>query len=113
MTEERSTFIEVFGNSPLIRILDFFLTFRDFDYPLIEISKNSGVAWSTLHKIFPKLIKQGIVKETREIGRAKLFILNRENPITQQLVEMDNRIMKYFADIDASEAVAVKISKKK
>jgi DNA-binding IclR family transcriptional regulator len=113
MTEERSTFIEVFGDSPLIRVLDFFLTFRDFDYPLIEISKNSGVAWSTLHQLFPKLIKQEIVRKTREIGRAKLYMLNKENPITQQLIEMDNRIMRYFADLDTSEAVPVRISKKK
>lgn len=113
MAEDRSTFTEVFGDSPLVRVLDFFLTFRDFDYPLIEISRNSGVAWSTLHQLFPKLIKQGIVRETREIGRAKLYMLDRENPITQQLIEMDNRIMKYFADLDISEAVSVKVSKKK
>lgn len=113
MAEEKSTFVEVFGGSPLIRVLDFFLTFRDFDYPLIEISKNSGVAWSTLHQIFPKLIRQGLVRGTREIGRAKLFMLNKESPIVQQLIEMDNRIMKYFADLDAGETVAIKISKKK
>lgn len=100
---EKSTFIEVFGDSPLIRVLDFFLTYRDFDYSMTEIAENSGVAWSTLHQIFPRLLKLGIVKGTREIGRAKLYVLNRGNPIVNDLIEIDNRIMKHFAEIDTEK----------
>ena len=107
MENERSTFMEVFGKSPFIRVLDFFLTFRDFDYPLTEVAENSGVAWSTLHQIFPKLIRLGIVKETRQIGREKLFMLNKENEIVKQLMLIDNQIMRYFAEIDTRKDVKV------
>ena len=31
---EDSIFIEVFGGSPITRVLDFLITFADFDYPL-------------------------------------------------------------------------------
>ena len=94
--KEKSIFIEVFGDYPLIRVLDFFLTFREFDYSLTEVAENAGIAWSTLHQIFPKLIELGIVRLTRQVGRAKLYKLNEENPITKQLIEVDNRLMKYF-----------------
>ena len=41
--EEQSTFIEYFGNYPLIRILDFLILSRDMDYSMNEVAKNSGV----------------------------------------------------------------------
>lgn len=103
--EGKSVFLEVFGDYPLIKVLDFLITFREFDYPLTEIAENSGIAWSTLYEIFPKLVKLGIVKETRQIGRAKLFKLNVDNPISQKLIEMDEKLMKYFMEIDIKKEI--------
>jgi hypothetical protein len=31
--DNSSVFIEVFGSSPVIKVLDFLITFADFDYP--------------------------------------------------------------------------------
>ncbi len=94
---EKSAFRRVFGNSPLIRVLDFLLEERrTFDYSLTEIAKNSDVAWSTLHGIFPELKKLGIVKETRRIAQAKLYKLNEESPIVQELIKLDKKVSEYF-----------------
>ena len=41
-----------------------------------------------------------IVKKTRGIGRAKLYMLNKENQIVKDLIEIDNRIMKHLVEID-------------
>ena len=95
---EKSIFIKVFGDYPLIRVLDFLLTFREFDYPLTEIAENSGVGWSTLHRLWPKLVENGIVIKTRQIGRATLYKLNQENPIARELIRLDNRVTKYFSE---------------
>lgn len=43
--DDNSIFVEVFGTSPIIKALDFLITFADFDYPLTEIAKNSGVSY--------------------------------------------------------------------
>jgi len=107
--KERSVFIEVFGDYPLIRVIDFLLTFREFDYPLTEIAENSGIAWSTLHEIFPKLVELEIVRETRQVGRAKLFKLNEKNPIVEQLILIDNQLMKYFMEIDTKKKIKISV----
>lgn len=114
---EKSAFRRVFGNSPLIRVLDFLLEEgRAFDYSLTEIAKNSGVAWSTLHEIFPRLERLGFVKETRRIAQAKMYKLNEENPIVQELIELDKKISEHFIHIELakqkeiSESVAVHAS---
>jgi len=96
MEEEKSFFVKVLGNYPLIKVLDFLLTFREFDYPLTEIAENSGVGWSTLHSFWNELVKAKIVIQTRQIGRAKLYKLNMENPIVQELIALDDKITEYF-----------------
>lgn len=78
-------------------MLDFLLVERGlYDYSLTEIAENSGVSWATLHQIFPKLEKMEIVKETRTIARAKLFMINEENPLVQKLIKIRQEISDYF-----------------
>lgn len=108
MKKEQSFFIEVFGDYPLIRVLDFLLTFREFDYPLIEIARNSSVGWSTIHSFWYRLVEMGIVIQTRQVGRAKLYKLNIKNPVVQELIRLDNMITKHFTDVILRKEEAVK-----
>lgn len=92
--EEKSVFVEYFGNYPLIRVLDFLILARDMDYSMTEIAKNSGVGWTAFSEIWPQLIKKNIVMFTRKIGNAKLFRLNTKNPWVKELIKMDKIITK-------------------
>ena len=95
---DKTAFVEVFGTSPLIRVLDFLITYREFDYSLTDISKETEVGWNTLHSFFFKLVEKGIVKKTRQVGRAKLYKLNTENPIAKKLIEINNIITSKAVD---------------
>ena len=87
-----SIFLDVVGDSSVMRVLQFLIEGRHFDYTLTDLANNAGVSWGTLHSIFPKLIKYNIVKKVREIGRAKLYKINTENKIAQQLVKLYDSI---------------------
>ncbi|MAE49345.1 hypothetical protein CMI48_00805 [Candidatus Pacearchaeota archaeon] len=89
-----SIFVEVFGHNPVMKVLDFLLTFADFDYPLTEIAANSGVSYSTLQTFWERLVRNGIVVKTRRVGKSDLFKLNTENPAVQQLVQLDWNLVK-------------------
>jgi DNA-binding transcriptional ArsR family regulator len=94
---EESAFVKVFGSSPMVKLLDFFLAERGlYDYTLTEIAENSGVSWTTLHRIFPKLLKLEIVKETRKISRGKLYAINEDSQLVKTLVKMRNEISDCF-----------------
>lgn len=99
-SEEQSitAFVEVFGSSPLIRVMNFLITYREFDYSLSDIAKESGVGWNTLHSFFFRLVEKGIVKETRQVGRAKLYKLDVDNPITKKLIEINNLVTSRAVD---------------
>ncbi|MBI4896272.1 MAG: hypothetical protein HY832_01875 [Candidatus Aenigmarchaeota archaeon] len=96
--KDQTAFVELFGSSPLIRVLNFLLLYREFDYSLSDIAKESGVGWNTLHVFFFTLVEKGIVKETRQVGRAKLYKLNTENPIVKKLIEINNMVTSKAVD---------------
>lgn len=93
---ERSSFVLVFGNSPFIRVMDFFLTFGDFDYPISQIAEETQTKWETVENVIKLLIKKGVIKETRKLGKARLYMLNKENDLTKLLLKIDMRISDFF-----------------
>jgi predicted transcriptional regulator len=92
--ENETIFIEVFGSNPIIKVLDFLITFQLFDYPLTEIAKNSGVSYSTLQTFWEKLERNNIVIKTRRVGKSDLYKLNTKNPAVKQLIKLDWNLIK-------------------
>ena len=91
--EETTIFREALGDSPVIRVLDFLIEGRGLDYSLSDIAENSNIGWTTLHRIWDKMLKLEIVKPTREIGRAKLFKLNEDNPAVKELIRLYDTLL--------------------
>jgi len=87
--ENNSIFIEVFGNNPAMKVIDFLISFQMFDYPLTEIAKNSGVSYSTLQTFWEKLERNNIIIKTRRVGKSDLYKLNTQNKAVQQLIKLD------------------------
>ena len=87
--EEQSIFIQTFGDYPLIRVLDFLIYSRDFDYPITEIAKNADVNFQTLKKLWPQLEQNGTIISTRTLGGATLFKINTASPIVRKLIEFN------------------------
>lgn len=92
--KNETVFMEVFGNNPVIKVLDFFITYQLFDYPLTEIAKKSGVSYSTLQTFWDKLERNNIVIKTRRVGKSDLFKLNNDNPAIKQLIKLDWNLIK-------------------
>jgi len=107
---DKSLFVETFGESPLIKVLDFFLTFDSFDYSKSQISKETGVSRVTLNKIWNKLVEKEILVKTREIGKAEMFKLNVKNPKVKALMDFDMKLASCYANSINQSIQNVKIS---
>jgi hypothetical protein len=110
MIKQESSYVMVMGNTPFVRVLDFLLENRPFDYSKTDISKNAKVGWSTLHGIWKNLERTKMVRQTRVVGRSKMYRLNEENPIVRKLVELDAQISEMFAEQIAEEGSKVPVS---
>lgn len=51
------------------------------------------MSWTTLHRIFPSFLKNEIVVEVRQIGRAKLYKLNTNNSLVKKFIDLYDSIL--------------------
>ena len=92
-----------------MRILQYFIEGRDFDYTLTDLL-NAGVSWGTLNTLVPKLLELEIIVKTRKIGRATLYKINRENVAVKRLIELyDDILLKKLNHIEEKTRRKVKI----
>ncbi|HDM23877.1 hypothetical protein DRO02_03265 [archaeon] len=105
--EYESILIKTLGDSPKLRIIDFFLDNPLFDFTKKEVIEALGMSKQTFYKYFPDLEKYGIVKISRKIGRAKLYKINLEHPLVKMLREYEKKISLQIAEKEG--AIAVKL----
>ena len=92
--KEKSIFLEYVGNSPRMKIIQYLIEGRDFDYTLTDML-NAQVSWGTLNEIVPNLAELGIIKITRKIGKATLYKINPQNIAAKQFITLyDELIIK-------------------
>ena len=91
-------FLEVIGDYPINRVLDFLITFKNYDYSMTDIAKSSNVGWTTLNSFWKDLEKYKIIIFTRLVGKAKMYKLNEKNPVVQQLIKMHWSIIKTYTN---------------
>jgi|SRR3989344_862910 len=97
---EESIFLKNVGDSPRMRLLQYLIEGRGFDYTLTDML-NAGVSWGTLNTLIPNLASLGIITKTRKIGRATLYKINRDNTAAQQLLKLyDDLILQQLNSIE-------------
>ena len=57
----KTLFRKTLGDTPKIRVLEFLIEGRYFDYTLTDLSEKSEVSWRTLNRIWPNFVKNKIV----------------------------------------------------
>jgi len=87
--KKQSVFLSTFGNTPKIKVFDFLLDNRTLDWSKSDIAEQAGISRATLDNFFDCLVKDKIIIQNRNIGRATLFKLNLELPLIQKLIELD------------------------
>ncbi len=107
MIAEKSVLVEFLGDTPLVRIIDFLIEKRPFETTKEEIIKETGIARNSLFKIWEKLERYEIVKLTRKIGKAEMFVLNDENEIVDKLLKLEFDLIKRAMD-EAQVSISTK-----
>ena len=102
--KEQSLLLQLTGDLPLFKIVDFLVENKGMDFSKTDIAKGSGISRASLFNYWEELEKHGIMKVTRRFGKTKLYTLNVKNPVTQKIIELEKTLI--------SEAME-KASKKK
>ena len=96
--KQESIFEDYFGDTPMVRILNFLILGKDFDYSMTDIAEGSNVGWTSFTRAWKQLEKRKVIVRTRDIGRAKLYKLNTEDPTVQKIIKLHWEIIKTETD---------------
>src|SRR4030066_594337 len=91
---DETLLLKYLGDSPTLRIIDFFLDNPLSDYFKNEVAKNLAMSRATFFKYWKELEKSDALITTRKIGRATMYKLDRTNEIVKQLIKLDMAIAR-------------------
>ena len=98
MDSPKSFLVQALGDTPSVRIVDFLIENKVYDFTKAEVAKGADVSRVTLEKFWPPFEKLGLVRQTRRIGNGVLYALNKESPVVKKLSELDWALTKAGTD---------------
>src|SRR5947208_7554027 len=98
MIKSESLIETVFGYSPQMRILNYLLDFPTNDFTKKEIIQALGMSKQTFYKYFDNLKETGMIKVSRAIGKAKLYKIDRANPMIRTITEFERKLSMQIAE---------------
>ena len=101
--ENKSIFLEHFGDTPQLRVLDFLIDNHFFDFPLTEIARGSNVSYNSLKSFFTNFTDSNILIKTRRLGKSDYYKINMENLFVKQLIKLDWIITKGYTNKTQSD----------
>ncbi len=107
--KDKTLLLRLLGDTPILRIIDFFLDNLLFDYSKEEILKSIPISRKTLFKIWRELEDTGIIIMTRKVGKAKMYRLNKESEVVKKLIDLD-LALRQQAKTKAVEAESIEVS---
>lgn len=98
MEVKKSIFLRTFGDTPIIRVLDFLATYSMYDYSMTDIANNAGIGYTTLKLFWKDFVNKEIVIQTRMVGKAKMYHLNKDNTVVRDFLRLYNTIIEKETD---------------
>lgn len=83
---------DLFGNNAFMKVLDFFLENRFWDYTKKDVANESGISRTQLYRFWNVLEEFELVKETRKIGGTTLYKVNLNSPIIRLLEQLSQSV---------------------
>ena len=98
MKMDKSSLLEVIGDSMENRILDFFIEGKGISYTKTDISDACEISRPMVYKILPRLVSAGIIKPSKSVGRVQLYTLNPKNEKAMILLKLEEILLKKSFD---------------
>jgi DNA-binding transcriptional regulator YhcF (GntR family) len=115
MENPKPIFLRIFGDTPKLRVMDYLIVNDDYDHSMKDIARNARVGYTTLKQFWKQLLKEEIIFFTRQVGKAKMYKLNKKNPIVKEFVKLHWTTVKAYVrkHIIKQKKITIKKSKEK
>jgi DNA-binding transcriptional ArsR family regulator len=94
ITMTESALSKIMGEGPSAKITEHLLIGREFEYTVEDIHEATKVSRITITRKLKQMIKDGLVKETKKIGKSQLYRIDMTNSIVQALIGLTDSVIK-------------------
>lgn len=91
--EDASLLLQLTGEMPLFKIVDFLLENKGMDFSKLDIAKGAEISRASLFNYWNELEKHGIVRVTRSFGKTKLYTLNIQSLVAKKIIELEKALI--------------------
>ena len=97
MKETRSGITSLFGNSPRMKIMEFFMQFPKNEFTVPELVEGIGMSRTTAFNEVNSLLKDEMIIEIGKSGKSKIFKVNLKSPIVLAMQKINSYRSKKVA----------------
>lgn len=101
----QSLLLKTLGESPKLKIMDFFLDNPLSDFTKKEVIDALGMSKQTFYKYFDSLGKYGMVKVSRTIGKAKLYKIDSGNELVKSIRDLEKKMSLQIAEQEVEDQI--------
>ena len=94
MTQAESGIIALYGNSPRMKMIDFFMTFPKNEFTVPELVEGIGMSRTTAFNEIEKLSDNEMIIKSGNVGKSPTYKINTKSPIVysmQKLVSLRSK----------------------
>jgi hypothetical protein len=89
-----SIFLDKVGDTPSLRILEYFLEFSESDHAVGDVLECIGMSRSTFYAVWPVIIANEYVVISKTVGKTRLYKLNTKNTYVLLFIQIFDAAMK-------------------
>ncbi len=108
--KEKSLLLQLTGEMPLFKIVDFLVENKGLDFTKKGIAEGAKISRASLFNYWPELEKREIVKATRKFGKTTLYTLNAGSIIVKKILELEKVLISIAIEKARVRKVPAKIA---
>jgi hypothetical protein len=85
--ENKSAFLEYFGDTPKLRFLDFLIGNYFWDFNMTDMAREANISYNSLMSFFDEFLEKGIIVKTRRVGKSDMYKFNIDNLIARKFLQ--------------------------
>ncbi len=88
MAEVESGIISLYGDSPRMKMVDFFMTFPKNEFTVSELVEGIGMSRTTAFKEIDKLSTNGMIVKSGNVRKSPIYKINKNNSVIYFMQKM-------------------------
>ncbi len=90
----KALFSNVFGENTEIKLIDFFVGFKDFDFTLTQLENGIGISRASIRPKLKEMVERGVVEISRQDDKSTYYRINKADEKYKILQKLQKAIEK-------------------